>query len=285
MDEFFNSADVTLDLAAPSSAPRTTPDAVDAVAGLLGRAERPVIIFGTDVWADRAEVAALALVDALGIPVITNGMGRGIIPGGHPLLVTKARGQALGTSDLVIVVGTPLDFRLGYGVFGGKDGAPTAPVVHIADSPGQVSGHAELAASVSGDLTAILDGARGRRRPGRPRKPDWSPWVDRPPGHGGAPRPSATASCSTPRPTRSTRPASTASWCRGWPTTRSSSATAATSSASPASSSSRSVPAAGSTPARTAASAPGSVPRWPPGSPGRPRRSCCCSATAPPASR
>ena len=127
MDEFFNSAEVKLDLARPiERAPARPGGASDGVAGLLGRAERPVMIFGTDVWADGAEVAALALVDALGIPAITNGMGRGIIPGGHPLLVTKARGQALGTSDLVIVVGTPLDFRLGYGVFGGKDGAPTA---------------------------------------------------------------------------------------------------------------------------------------------------------------
>ena len=67
-------------------------------------------------------------------------MGRGVVPGGHPLLVTKARGAALGGADLVVVVGTPLDFRLGYGVFGGKDGATPARVVHVADSPGQVSG-------------------------------------------------------------------------------------------------------------------------------------------------
>ena len=61
-------------------------------------------------------------------------MGRGVVPGGHPLLVTKARGAALSKADLVVVVGTPLDFRLGYGVFGGKDGAQPAQVVHVADS-------------------------------------------------------------------------------------------------------------------------------------------------------
>ena len=65
-------------------------------------------------------------------------MGRGVVPGGHPLLVTKARGAALDKADLVVVVGTPLDFRLGYGVFGGKDGAAPAQVVHVADSAGQV---------------------------------------------------------------------------------------------------------------------------------------------------
>ena len=99
------------------------PDAIEAVAALLAAAERPVLILGTDVWADGAEEAALDLVESAGLPAITNGMGRGVIPGGHPLLVTKARGQALGGADLVVVAGTPLDFRLGYGVFGGKDGA------------------------------------------------------------------------------------------------------------------------------------------------------------------
>ena len=95
-----------------------------------------------------------------GLPTITNGMGRGLIPGGHPLLVTKARGAALGGADLVVVVGTPLDFRLGYGVFGGKDGAAPARVVHLADSPGQVSRHADLAGEAFGDLTLVLDGLR-----------------------------------------------------------------------------------------------------------------------------
>ena len=102
-------------------------------------------------------------------------MGRGVIPGGHPLLVTKARGQALAGADLVVVAGTPLDFRLGYGLFGGKDGATPARVVHLADSPGQVAQHAELAASASGDLTALLTGIRDvLDKLGRP---DWSGWV------------------------------------------------------------------------------------------------------------
>ena len=109
------------------------------VARLLGEARRPVLVLGTDVWADGAEDAALRLVEEAGLPTITNGMGRGLVPGGHPLLVTKARSAAFNGADLVVVVGTPLDFRLGYGVFGGKDGATPARVVHLADSPGQVS--------------------------------------------------------------------------------------------------------------------------------------------------
>ena len=85
-------------------------------------------------------------------------MGRGVVPGGHRLLVTKARGLALGSADLVVVVGTPLDFRLGYGEFGGRGGAPKAAVVHVADAPDQLATHAALAGSLVGDLTAVFDG-------------------------------------------------------------------------------------------------------------------------------
>jgi acetolactate synthase-1/2/3 large subunit len=175
MDELFNTASGTV---GGGTGTRIEPDA-DAladVARLLADAERPVLILGTDVWADHAEEAALRFVDDLGVPVLTNGMGRGVIPGGHRSLVTKARGAALSGADLVVVVGTPLDFRLGYGVFGGKDGATPAKVVHVADSPAQVSGHADLAGSVAGDLTTVLDGLQAAIERGS--RPGWSTWAD-----------------------------------------------------------------------------------------------------------
>jgi len=176
MDQFFDKATVDRPAVGARQRLEADPDALAKVGALLAAASRPVLVLGTDVWADGAEEAALRFVEQTGVPVVTNGMGRGVVPGGHPLLVTKARGKALGTADLVVVVGTPLDFRLGYGVFGGKDGAPTAQVVHLADSPGQVSGHADLAASASGDLTAVIDGVQAALEKA-PSKPDWSAWV------------------------------------------------------------------------------------------------------------
>ncbi|RNL80067.1 acetolactate synthase [Nocardioides marmorisolisilvae] len=175
MDEFFNTAEIVRPQVPPVVREAPDSDALTAIAGLLAESRRPVLVLGTDVWADGAEVAALRLAEDLGIPCITNGMGRGVIPGGHPLLVTKARGQALGTCDLAIVAGTPLDFRLAYGIFGGKDGSPVAKTVHLADSKGQVSGHAELAGSAYGDLTLVLDGLAETF--GRQSRPDWSDWV------------------------------------------------------------------------------------------------------------
>ncbi len=121
---------------------------LDRVAAVLRSAQHPVLVLGSDVWADGAEDAARLLADVSGIPVIANGMARGILPPDHPLLVTRARGAAFAGADVVVVVGTPLDFRLGYGRFG--DGS--ARVVHLADSPQQIAGHLALAASCGGDL-------------------------------------------------------------------------------------------------------------------------------------
>jgi acetolactate synthase-1/2/3 large subunit len=158
MDHFFSRADVELPGPPERERQEADQDAIKSIAGLLAQAQRPVLVIGSDVWADGAEESALRLAETAGVPVITNGMGRGILPAGHPLLATRARSVAFGQADLVVVAGAPLDFRLGYGIFGGKDDRPAAPVVHLADSPGQVAKHVDLAGSASGDLALVLDG-------------------------------------------------------------------------------------------------------------------------------
>lgn len=176
MDEFFNQGSGPAPHGRGADPVEPDPDALGRIADLLAESRHPLMILGTDVWADHAEEAALRFVESLKIPALTNGMGRGVLPGGHPLLVTKARGHALNDADLVIVVGTPLDFRLGYGIFGGKDDTVPAKVVHVADAPGQVSGHADLAASVAGDLTSVFEGL-AERVTARVTTPDWSHWA------------------------------------------------------------------------------------------------------------
>jgi thiamine pyrophosphate-dependent acetolactate synthase large subunit-like protein len=138
----------------PIPAPAPDGGDVDRIAGLLREARRPVLILGSDVWLGGAEDAAREAAEALRLPVIANGQARGVLPRGHELLVTRARSAALRQADLVIVAGTPLDFRLGYGSFGPAD-AP-ARVVHVADSPAGVATHVPLAASAAGDLTAFF---------------------------------------------------------------------------------------------------------------------------------
>ena len=151
--------------AAPSGAPQAVagpdPADVEAIAGLIARSSRPVLVLGSDVWLGGAETAAREAACDLRLPVVANGQGRGVLPAGHELLVTRARSAAFGEADLVLVAGTPLDFRLGYGAFGGRDGHDPAQVIHVADSADHLATHAPLAASAAGDLTAFFTALAG----------------------------------------------------------------------------------------------------------------------------
>jgi acetolactate synthase I/II/III large subunit len=140
------------DAPAAPDVPVVEPDLEDVVrAGrLIAGAERPVFIAGSDVYAGDAIAALRDAAEALRVPVFTNGMGRGALPPGHDLSFAKARRAALAGADVVVVVGTPLDFRLGFGDFG------SAQVVHIVDSPAQRAGHVDVAVSPAGDLRLIL---------------------------------------------------------------------------------------------------------------------------------
>jgi acetolactate synthase-1/2/3 large subunit len=153
------------------------PDAgdVEEIAALVRAARRPVLVLGSDVWLGGAEDAARQAAEELRLPVIANGQARGVLPQGHELLVTRARSTALREADLVIVVGTPLDFRLGYGSFGPRD-AP-ARVVHVADTPGGIATHGPLAASAAGDLSAFFAGltAELAGHSQTDGDPDWGP--------------------------------------------------------------------------------------------------------------
>ncbi|GAA5182264.1 acetolactate synthase [Rugosimonospora acidiphila] len=136
----------------PPQIPVIEPDPQDVqrAAALIAGAARPVIVAGSDVYAGDAIEALRAAAEALRVPVFTNGMGRGALPAGHPLAFAKSRRTALSGADVVAVIGTPLDFRLGFGDFG------DATVVHIVDAPTQRATHVTPAVSPAGDLRLIL---------------------------------------------------------------------------------------------------------------------------------
>ena len=125
-------------------------DRVATVATLVAEAERPVLMVGADAFWAGAEASLRAFVETARVPTFANGLGRGLLPADHELAFSRARRAAFQEADLVVVVGTPLDFRLGFGLFGG------ARVVHLCDAPESVARHAEVAASTAGDLDRTL---------------------------------------------------------------------------------------------------------------------------------
>ena len=254
-------------------------DAVSRVAALVAESRRPVLLVGGDVYWAGAEVELRAFVEAAVVPAFANDMGRGMLPADHELAFARTRASAFGGADLVIVAGTPLDFRLGFGRFG------TAAVVHLADTASGVATGVDLAASAAGDLKAMFAtladaAARTGAGPATRRAGRASGFGSRGCATRSAPVASRRSPGSPRTPTPSSRRASTASSGPGSNATRSSSATAGTSSRTPASTSTRSSRGRSSARVRTGAWGSVSGTPWAPRSRSRRARSSRCSATA-----
>ncbi len=140
------------------------PDAgeLERAATLLREAERPVVMAGTDLYWGHGEQALLELVETLRVPVYLNGLARGCVAADHELFFSRTRSQALGDADVALVIGVPMDFRLGFGGSFGADTAIVAIDVAEPQRPHPREPSAELygeLASTLGDLCAAAGGA------------------------------------------------------------------------------------------------------------------------------
>ncbi|MDE2289843.1 MAG: thiamine pyrophosphate-binding protein, partial [Burkholderiales bacterium] len=88
---------------------------IEKLADLLVDAERPAILFGQQVWSARGHEEAIALLRGLDIPGYFNGASRGLLPPGDAHHFDRTRSQAFANADVLVIVGTPFDFRMGYG--------------------------------------------------------------------------------------------------------------------------------------------------------------------------
>ena len=152
LDVVFAMGEAEVPAASTPRGPDPDPAEVAKAAALIAAAERPAIIAGSDVWWEGAWDALRAAVEALRVPTFVNGLGRGCLPADHELSFSRTRGLLKSEADVVMVIGTPLDFRLSFGSFG------SAQVVHVVDHPDRRAGHVQAAASPAGDLTAVLTG-------------------------------------------------------------------------------------------------------------------------------
>ena len=97
-------------------APSPAHSSIVSAAAAVARAERPVMVIGSQALAIAGEADRVAAaVSQLAIPVYLSGMARGLLGREHPLQMHHARRKALRESDCVILAGVPCDFRLDYG--------------------------------------------------------------------------------------------------------------------------------------------------------------------------
>jgi len=148
------------------------PKDVEKLADILAKSSRPCVLLGTQVWTCRATAAAAEFCRQLNIPAYMNGAGRGTLAPGDPHHFHQTRSYAFEKADVIVIVGTPFDFRMGYGR---RLRAET--VVQIDLDYRTVGKNRDISLGLVGDagaiLSAVTQAASGRVDNGARRREEW----------------------------------------------------------------------------------------------------------------
>ena len=149
------------------------PADIERLADILVAAKRPAILLGTQVWSGRAHEEAVNLIRQLNVPAYFNGAARGILPPGDTHHFHRTRRDAFNQADVIIIVGTPFDFRMGYG----KRLRSEATVVQIDMDYRTVGKNRDVSLGLVGHpgaiLHAVLEATTGRKDNGAGAREVW----------------------------------------------------------------------------------------------------------------
>ena len=138
------------------------PADIEKLAELLVKAERPAVLLGQQVWSSGGHEEAIGFVRTLDIPAYMNGASRGLLPQSDPHHFDRTRSDAFKNADVILIVGTPFDFRMGYG----KRISREATLVQIDQSYATVGKNRDISLGLAGDpgaiLAAVTQAASGR---------------------------------------------------------------------------------------------------------------------------
>ena len=149
------------------------PEDIERLADLLVKAERPAMLVGSQVFMSRGHQAAIDLARSLNVALYMNGASRGILPPGDPHYFNRTRSSAFKKADVIVIVGTPFDFRMGYGKRINKQ----ATLIQIDQDYRTVGKNRDISLGLAGDpgaiLAAALQAATGRSDNGAKGRQGW----------------------------------------------------------------------------------------------------------------
>jgi len=162
----------------PHSIPRVAadPNLIKQAIAMLKQAQRPILLTGTGVFWSGAMAELKEFVDLTQIPFYTTPQGRGVIPEDHPLSFLGARNQAWKEADAVLIIGTRLNFIVGFGLPPRWDAGVKIAQVDISDE--EIGRNRPVDLGIVGDaktvLRQLIDEAGDAFH-----KRDELPWVDK----------------------------------------------------------------------------------------------------------
>lgn len=135
---------------------------IHEAARILAAAKRPLILAGSGVFWSGASAELIAFAEALRIPVYSRNMGRGTFPEDHEL----AGGFSpigLMQADVVLIMGTRLDWTAGYG-------RPpllkmSTKTIHVDIEAAEIGRNRPATLGIAGDIKAVLQQLRESMRP------------------------------------------------------------------------------------------------------------------------
>ena len=149
------------------------PDDIEKLAEILVNAERPAMLLGSQVFMSRGHNDGIELARGLNIPLYMNGASRGILPPGDPHYFNRTRSSAFKKADVIVIVGTPFDFRMGYG----KRISREAKLIQIDQDYRTVGKNRDISMGLAGDpgaiLAAVLQASTGRNDNGARKRQSW----------------------------------------------------------------------------------------------------------------
>lgn len=129
------------------------PDDIKKLGDILMNSKSPAMLVGSQVFMSRGHQAAIDLARSLNIALYMNGASRGILPPGDPHYFNRTRSSAFKKADVIVIVGTPFDFRMGYG----KRISNDATLIHIDQDYRTVGKNRDITLGLAGDPGAILE--------------------------------------------------------------------------------------------------------------------------------
>jgi acetolactate synthase-1/2/3 large subunit len=153
------------------------PDArfIEKAFELLRAAERPVCLVGSQLFWSRRREAYGEFVRTFGMPVYVNGQARGSLDPDDPHWFLQTRKDALRKADCVLIFGTPLDFRIGYGRASHIN--PAAKLIHVDLDGRELGKNRGCDVGVIGDTGLVMEALTACARGARFTGSGWRGWL------------------------------------------------------------------------------------------------------------
>jgi len=147
---------------------------VDELIAALSKAKQPIILTGSGVIWSQAWTELQSFVEKAGIPFYTTPQGRGVLPDDHPLSFLTMRSSAFKDADLILIIGTRMNYIIGHAA--PPRFAANATIARIdIDADEIASSPRKVHIGIVGDCKAVLQQLLAAM-PGRVDAGNFAPW-------------------------------------------------------------------------------------------------------------